>query len=166
MRLSSYDATWCTERNATTFVIVSHILRDWGQFFVHHNNIWQSIPVITITVYHNNVWCWHAPMSFTDACWGNMDNFHTILLTVSDILLRKTQHGNGNNIHIACPHLPHVTSSIKQKRGLLRYGSILLYSLSNVIPVDEKFTALHQYPRYCHKSVTILFSIPGAISWA
>ena len=26
-----------------------------------------------------------------------------------------------------------------------------LYTLSNVIPVDENFTSFHQYLRYCHK---------------
>ena len=37
------------------------------------------------------------------------------------------------------------------------------YTQSNVILVDEKFIAFHQYLRYCHKSVTIVFIIPGII---
>ncbi len=37
------------------------------------------------------------------------------------------------------------------------------YSQSNVILVDEKFTSFHQYMKYCHKSVTIVLSIPGAV---
>ena len=40
-----------------------------------------------------------------------------------------------------------------------------LYSLSNVIMVDEKFASFHQYLRYYHKSVATVFSIPGAILW-
>ena len=40
------------------------------------------------------------------------------------------------------------------------------YSLSNVISVDEKFTAFNQYLRYCHKRGTIVFTIPGTILWA
>ena len=37
------------------------------------------------------------------------------------------------------------------------------YSLSNVIPADEKFTVFHQYLRYSLKCGTIVFSIPGVI---
>ncbi len=37
--------------------------------------------------------------------------------------------------------------------------------VSNVIMVDEKFTSFHQYLRCRHKSVTIVFSIPGAAVW-
>ena len=37
------------------------------------------------------------------------------------------------------------------------------YSLSNVIVADEKSLSFHQYLRYSHKCVTIVFSIPGAI---
>ena len=33
-----------------------------------------------------------------------------------------------------------------------------ILSLANVILVDDKFTSLHQYLRYCHKSVTIVFA--------
>ena len=40
------------------------------------------------------------------------------------------------------------------------------YSMSNVILVDEKFTLFHQYLRCRHRSGTIVFSIPGVISWA
>ena len=40
------------------------------------------------------------------------------------------------------------------------------YSLSNVILADEKMTSFHRYLRYSHKSVIIVFSIPGAILWA
>ena len=31
-----------------------------------------------------------------------------------------------------------------------------MYSLSNIIMVDKKFTSFHQYLRYCHKSVTFV----------
>ena len=48
----------------------------------------------------------------------------------------------------------------------LQPGWLFCYSLSNVIPVNEKFCSFHQYLRYCHKSVTIVFSIPDAILWA
>ncbi len=37
------------------------------------------------------------------------------------------------------------------------------YTVSNVTLVDEKFNSLQQYLRYCHKSGTIAFGIPGAI---
>ena len=37
------------------------------------------------------------------------------------------------------------------------------YSLSNVIMADEQLASFDQYLRYCHKSITIVFSIPGAI---
>ena len=49
--------------------------------------------------------------------------------------------------------------------GKLFLMLLILYHLSNVILVDEKFTSFHQYLRYCHKSGTIVFSIPGAMLW-
>ena len=42
---------------------------------------------------------------------------------------------------------------------------LAMYTLSNVILLDEKLTSFYLYLRYCHKSVTIVFSIPGAIIW-
>ena len=41
-----------------------------------------------------------------------------------------------------------------------------IYSLSNVILVDEKSTSFHRYLRYRHNCDTIVFSIPGTILWA
>ena len=43
MRICSYDGTWCTEPNGTTFVTVYQILMKWGLFFVRQDNIWQTI---------------------------------------------------------------------------------------------------------------------------
>ncbi len=45
VRLGSYDGTWYTECNGTTFVTVYKILMKWGPFFVCHDNIWQTIIV-------------------------------------------------------------------------------------------------------------------------
>ena len=38
-----------------------------------------------------------------------------------------------------------------------------MYSMSNVILVDEKSTLFHQFLTYIHTCGTIVFSIPGAI---
>ena len=54
MRLGSYDGAWYTEYNGTTFVIVSQILIEWGQFFVHRDNIWQTLSYGTNAGIDNN----------------------------------------------------------------------------------------------------------------
>ena len=46
---------------------------------------------------------------------------------------------------------------------LLDIEPYMWFSLSNVILVDEKFSSFHQYLKYCHESVIIMFRIPGAI---
>ena len=46
MRLSSYDGAWYTERNGNTFVTISRIFSEWGQFFIRHDNNWQTIVLI------------------------------------------------------------------------------------------------------------------------
>ena len=43
MTLGSYDGAWYTEHNGTIIVKVSQTLIEWGQSFVHQDNIWQSI---------------------------------------------------------------------------------------------------------------------------
>ena len=42
-------------------------------------------------------------------------------------------------------------------------SGICAYNFSNVTVVDEKVTYFHQYPRFCHRSGTTVFSIPSAI---
>ena len=39
----------------------------------------------------------------------------------------------------------------------------IIYTVSNVILVEEKLTALYHYLRYCHKGGTIVLSIPSAM---
>ncbi len=50
VRLGSYDGAWYTEYNGTKFVTVSQIFIEWGQFFVRHDNIWQTITVMALDI--------------------------------------------------------------------------------------------------------------------
>ncbi len=43
VKLGSYNGAWYTEHNGKTFVTVSQIFIEWGQCFVRHDNIWQTI---------------------------------------------------------------------------------------------------------------------------
>ena len=81
---------------------------------------------------------------------------------------------------------PHLIGSEQYKQGCFirllsfaKYGWPAWYSsqghwdrqppyctMSNITLVDENLTLFHQYLRYRHKCVTIVFSIPGAIWWA
>ena len=45
VRLGSYDGAWYTESNGTTFVTVSQIFIERGQFFIQQDNIWQTIVI-------------------------------------------------------------------------------------------------------------------------
>ena len=42
VRICSYDGTWCTEYNGTTFETVHQILMTWGRFFICYDNIWHT----------------------------------------------------------------------------------------------------------------------------
>ena len=62
VRLGSYYGDWITEHNGTTIVTVCHVLVEWGQFFVHRDNIWQSLPLCSTSQINKLqdsliVWC-------------------------------------------------------------------------------------------------------------
>ena len=44
--LVSFNGAWYTEHVDTTFVTVSQVLMEWGQFFVYRGNIWHSLGAI------------------------------------------------------------------------------------------------------------------------
>ena len=58
---------------------------------------------------------------------------------------------------------PLMVTGVRNPESATGVRGFYWYSLSNVILVDEKLSSFHQYLRYCHKSVTFVFSIPGAI---
>ena len=72
MRLGSYDITWYTEHNGSTFVTVSQTLMWWAQFSIHLNNIWQSITTCIINILSS------LNMNQSKDCIFKLWNYHII----------------------------------------------------------------------------------------
>ena len=58
--------------------------------------------------------------------------------------------------------LPAISSVADHPPNDVKYSKTM-YTLSNVIVADEKWTSFHQYLRYNYKRGTIVFSTPSAI---
>ncbi len=43
VELGSYDRALYTEYNGTTYITISWILMEWDEYFVHKDNIWQTL---------------------------------------------------------------------------------------------------------------------------
>ncbi len=46
VRLGSYDGAWYSEYHGNIFVAVSQIIMEWSEYFVHQDNIWQTLGYI------------------------------------------------------------------------------------------------------------------------